>query len=40
MDTLRANRARALRVARMVYFMLVRVEDYGDRGRGHYEQQQ
>jgi transposase len=40
MDTPRANTAVAHKLARMVYFMLTRGEDYVDRGREHYEEQQ
>lgn len=40
MDKARANTAVAHKLARMVYFMLTRGEDYVDRGREHYEEQQ
>ena len=39
-DTPRANTAVAHKLARMVYFMLTRGEDYVDRGREHCEEQQ
>jgi len=40
MDKPRANTAVAHKLARMVYFMLTRGEDYVDRGREHYEELQ
>jgi transposase len=40
MDTPRANTAVAHKLARMVYFMLTRGEEYVDKGREHYEEQQ
>lgn len=40
MDKPRANTAVAHKLARMVYFMLTRGEDYVDQGRQHYEEQQ
>jgi hypothetical protein len=40
MDTPRANTAVAHKLARMVYLMLTRGENYVDRGREHYEEQQ
>ena len=40
MDKPKANTAVAHKLARMVYFMLTRGEDYVDRGQQHYEQQQ
>jgi hypothetical protein len=36
----RANTAVAHKLARMVYFMLTRGEDYVDQGQQHYEEQQ
>ena len=40
MDKPRANTAVAHKLARMVYFMLTRGEDFVDRGHQHYEEQQ
>ncbi len=40
MDKPRANTAVAHKLARMVYFMLTRGEEYVDQGRQHYEEQQ
>lgn len=40
MDKPRANTAVAHKLARMVYFMLTRGEDYVDQGQQHYEEQQ
>ena len=40
MDTQRANTAVAHKLARMVYFMLTRGQEYVDQGRERYEQQQ
>ena len=40
MDKPRANTALAHKLARMVYFMLTRGEDYVDQGQQHYEEQQ
>jgi transposase len=40
MDKPRANTATAHKLARMVYFMLTRGEDYVDRGQQHYEELQ
>ena len=40
MDKPRANTATAHKLARMVYFMLTRGEDFVDQGQQHYEQQQ
>jgi transposase len=40
MDKPSANTATAHKLARMVYFMLTRGEDYVDRGQQHYEEQQ
>lgn len=40
MDKPRANTATAHKLARMVYFMLTRGEEFVDRGQAHYEEQQ
>ena len=40
MDKPRANTATAHKLARMVYFMLTRGEDFVDKGQQHYEDQQ
>lgn len=40
MDKPRANTATAHKLARMVYFMLTRGEDFVDQGQQHYEEQQ
>ncbi|PKO85120.1 MAG: IS110 family transposase [Betaproteobacteria bacterium HGW-Betaproteobacteria-12] len=40
MDKPRANTAVAHKLARMVYFMLTRGEEYVDKGQQHYEEQQ
>ena len=40
MDKPRANTAVAHKLARMVYFMITRGEDFVDRGQQHYEEQQ
>ena len=40
MDKPRANTAVAHKLARMVYFMITRGEDYVDQGQKHYEEQQ
>jgi transposase len=40
MDKPRANTAVAHKLARMVYFMITRGEDYVDQGQRHYEEQQ
>lgn len=40
MDKPRANTSVAHKLARMVYFMLTRGEDYVDQGQQHYEEQQ
>jgi transposase len=40
MDKPRANTAVAHKLARMIYFMLTRGEDYVDKGQQHYEEQQ
>ena len=40
MNKPRANTAVAHKLARMVYFMLTRGEEYVDQGRQHYEEQQ
>jgi transposase len=40
MDKPRANTATAHKLARMVYFMLTRGEDFVDKGQLHYEEQQ
>ena len=40
MDKLSANTAVAHKLARRVYFMLTRGEDYVDQGQQHYEEQQ
>jgi transposase len=40
MDKPRANTAVAHKLARMIYFMLTRGEDYVDEGQQHYEEQQ
>lgn len=40
MDKPRANTATAHKLARMVYFMLTRGEDFVDKGQQHYEEQQ
>ena len=40
MDKPRANTAVAHKLARMVYFMLTRGEDYVDQGRERYEEMQ
>ena len=40
MDKPSANTATAHKLARMVYFMLTRGEDYVDQGQQHYEEQQ
>lgn len=40
MDKPRANTATAHKLARMVYFMLTRGEEFVDQGQEHYEEQQ
>ena len=40
MDKPRANTATAHKLARMLYFMLTRGEDFVDQGQQHYEEQQ
>ena len=40
MDKPRANTATAHKLARMVYFMLTRGEEFVDKGQQHYEEQQ
>lgn len=40
MDKPRANTAVAHKLARMIYFILTRGEDYVDQGQQHYEEQQ
>ena len=40
MDKPRANTAVAHKLARMIYFMITRGEDFVDRGQQHYEEQQ
>jgi hypothetical protein len=40
MDKPRANTAVAHKLARMIYFMLTRGEDFVDKGQHHYEEQQ
>jgi transposase len=40
MDKPRANTALAHKLARMIYFMITRGEDFIDRGQQHYEEQQ
>lgn len=40
MDKPSANTATAHKLARMVYFMLTRGEDFVDKGQEHYEEQQ
>ena len=40
MDKPSANTATAHKLARMVYFMLTRGEDFVDKGQQHYEEQQ